>query len=175
MDILSHGLWGALYGKAVNTQLEKPVHLGWAFWWGIFPDIFAFAPSFVWALVLKIRGQTPFWERPMFEGDIWSPGFSSMHDFTQLLYSMSHSLVVWALVVGIFWAITKQFPWVLIPWAFHIVCDIPTHSKEFYATPVLWPVSDWKFMGGFQWGQWWFMLTNWGLLLLAYLAVRFKM
>ena len=170
MDILSHGLYGALYGKVVNQKLENhPVHIGWAFWWGIFPDIFAFAPGFVYDLYRRLRGMEPLFRKPDGTLQSWTPGFDSVPHATQFLYQISHSLVVFALVFGVVWLLTGRIPWVLIPWAMHILMDVPTHSMEFYPTPVLWPVSDWKFLHGFSWAQGWFMATNYGILLLLYL------
>ena len=44
-----------------------------------------------------------------------------------LLYSSTHSLLVWSLLIAIVWIVKKRPPWFLGAWALHIVCDIFTH------------------------------------------------
>ena len=34
-----------------------------------------------------------------------------------------------------------------IAWPFHIILDFFTHSIEYFPTPILWPISDYKFDG----------------------------
>lgn len=176
MDILSHGLWGALYGKAVNNKLgDHPVHLGWAFWWGVFPDLFAFTPIFLVSMYQRIfLGRSDLFHAPTGDIEPWKPGTGSISDATQLLYSISHSIVVFAVVFGLAWFLLRRPPWVIIPWAMHIVMDVPTHSYKFYPTPIFWPISNWKFLHGISWGQWWFMGLNYGVLLILFLVLKYK-
>ncbi len=50
MDIFAHALWtGALY-KEINNKKEKPLNVWLAVFWGIFPDLFAFTPLFLWLI-----------------------------------------------------------------------------------------------------------------------------
>ena len=55
----------------------------------------------------------------------------------------------------------------MLGWGLHILIDIPTHSYQFYPTPLLWPVSSWKF-NGFSWTTPWFIIVNYLAILLVY-------
>lgn len=57
-------------------------------------------------------------------------------------------------------------------WLLHILMDIPSHSYDFYPTPFLWPISDFK-INGFHWGTPWFMITNYSLIIISYLILYF--
>lgn len=61
----------------------------------------------------------------------------------------------------------------MLAWGVHILVDIPTHSYRFYPTPFLWPLSGWKF-NGFSWGTPWFIVVNYGALLLTIWWLRQK-
>lgn len=171
MDILSHGIWGSLYAKAVNPKLDKPIKLRWAFWWGVFPDLFAFVPVFAWSIIRVIRGLPLAIHRPLTEIEPWTPGFDNLSDVTQFLYQLSHSLIVFAIVAVVLYAVRRRAFWTIIPWMMHILMDIPTHSYKFYATPFLWPLSGWKF-NGISWGQWWFMILNYFVIVVLFLILH---
>lgn len=143
--------------------------MGWAFWWGVFPDLFAFVPIFVVSLYQRIvHGHTDLAKPPTGEFQPWTPGFDSMQNATQFLYQCSHSLVMFAAVFLLVWFLMGRPPWVIVPWAMHIMLDIPSHSYKFYPTPLFWPISNWKFLHGVSWGQWWMMALNYGALLIVF-------
>jgi amino acid transporter len=108
--------------------------------------------------------------RPVTELEPWSPGFSSLSNFTELLYQISHSLVIFAFVVLIYYAWKRKLPWIILGWPLHILADIPTHSYSFYPTPFLWPLVNVKF-DGFSWGSGHFTLYNYLALALVYLGL----
>lgn len=173
MDVLSHGLWGTLYAKAANQKLHQPIKMKWAFLWGVFPDVFAFGPFFVWSFIQRLLGYPWMIHRPSTELEPWTPGTDTLSDFTQLLYQYSHSLIIFAIVIAVIYFVRRKIPWILGPWLLHILFDIPTHSYKFYPTPFLWPISDLK-INGIQWSHWWFMILNYGALLTVYLFLRLK-
>ena len=35
----------------------------------------------------------------------------------------------------------------MLAWPFHIILDFPFHSKEYFPTKIIWPVSDFSFDG----------------------------
>lgn len=43
MDILAHGLWTAGAALPLRRRVHRPLSLGWAISWGVFPDVFSFA------------------------------------------------------------------------------------------------------------------------------------
>ncbi len=171
MDVFSHGVWALAIARGAdiktNTRVMRPAV---AFFFGIFPDLFAFSIpilSVVWAM---LSGDGP--DMAAAPG----PGPSSLRSPEMLtlahgLYNLSHSLIVFLLVFIVVALLRKKRPyWELSGWLFHILCDIPTHSGEFFPTPIFWPLADWKF-DGFSWGQPWFIIANWTTLILVHLGL----
>ena len=174
MDTLSHGLWGALYAKAINKKIKEPIKARWAFWWGVAPDIVAFVPIFIYEFYLRVFGKGGMLHPPTGEIEPWTPGLGTMSDFTQLAYSFTHSAVIFLLVVILYYAFYKKIPWVLGGWLIHIVLDIFSHSYAFYATPILFPISGWRF-DGLAWGMhWWMSAINYGVLLVIFLFLKYR-
>jgi hypothetical protein len=80
----------------------------------------------------------------------WEHGHPNINDyplFAQYLYNTTHSLIVFAVVFGLFWIVSRRLLWILAAWGLHILIDIPTHSLALFPTPFLWPVSDFKVNG----------------------------
>lgn len=168
MDVLAHGLWtGAAY-KAAQMEEKEKLKVGWAVFWGVFPDIFAFGPAFLFlfyhALILG-EGFGAFSPHARFEQ--LAGHQAPLIDLSGSLYNLSHSLFIFAAVFGAVWLFNKKPVWELCGWLLHILMDIPTHSYRFFPTPFLWPFSDWK-LNGFSWGTPWFMALNYGFLAILY-------
>jgi hypothetical protein len=172
MDILAHGLWAYLAFKAANMHWKKKEKLGWAVFWGMFPDLFGFTIPILIILFGLFAGTASI-------ADIPKPGHETEVQINgplpHMLYNYSHSLIIFALVALAAWGIMQYFyrktPWVLGGWLLHILMDIPTHSKAFYPTPILWPLSTWTF-DGVMWGQLWFMILNYALLAVVYFYLK---
>ena len=61
-------------------------------------------------------------------------------------YVYTHSLVLLAVVTGVLVATRwRRYAWLAIPYALHIVMDIPTHER--YQTQPFYPLSSWQFEG----------------------------
>ena len=153
MDIISHGLWGGLVAG------RKSKKIFWtAFAIGLAPDLFSFGILFG-ARILGLASGPDWGNGP--------PDPASIPQFVDVLYNITHSLVIFALVFGLVWFIRKK-PFIpLFAWAIHILVDIFTHSTAFFPTPFLWPVSDFV-INGMNWGQPIIFFPN-----LALLAVGF--
>ena len=174
MDIFSHGLWAGAAYKAVNKKVKKPLDVRLAAFWGIFPDLFAFTLGFIWLFGNLIFGNLHFSDLPRPGGIEPAPQDTlPIFRLTSLLYSISHSAVIFVIVFGIVFFIFKRPIWELGGWLIHILLDIPTHSYQFYPTPFLWPLSGWKF-NGLSWGTSWFLILNYAAISLAYLLLRRK-
>lgn len=174
MDIFSHGLWAGAAYKAINKKAKKPLNAWLAGFWGIFPDLFAFTIPFIWLLWNLAFAGLNFSDIP--RSDLVEPApRDSLPIFrlTSLLYSLSHSAIIFFIVFGIVYLIFHRPIWELGGWFIHILLDIPTHSYQFYPTPFLWPVSDWKF-DGFSWGTLWFLILNYLAVVIVYLLLRNK-
>lgn len=177
MDIFAHALWTNALARLAKRKAAKDeryrkytLSLGWATFWGVFPDLFAFTIPFVIGIIGWISGQ----------GFIYGRA-SIASGLAPVLYNYSHSLVIWAVIFIITWVISKRPRWELLGWALHILIDVPTHAASFYATPVLFPISNWKFLHGISWGTPWFMIVNysallvvWGGILIQKLLIRVK-
>lgn len=167
MDIFAHGIWAGAASIAANRKLRKPMPTPWVVFWGVFPDLFAFTPTFVLMFWLHFFGNPP---APLsrFGSGVRDllPVFLQPHN----LYLISHSLVVFALLFGLVWLLRRSPALVLLSWPLHILMDIPTHRAGRFGTPFLWPISDYRF-DGISWGQRWFMILNYSAIALTYLAL----
>ncbi len=85
-------------------------------------------------------------------------------DFIFVLYNLTHSLaglaVCYGLLVG--WKRALWLP--ALAWPIHVLMDIPTHGEGVFLTPVLWPFSDWSFVG---WSWWRHLPVFYGSWMLA--------
>lgn len=177
MDIFSHGLWAGALTKGINNKLEKnnssePKHQlsYWkAFFWGIFPDLFAFTAPFAWGIWEVLTGQIHFSDfRPPNPGEPPPLDNSWIFQLAHHLYNFSHSFIIFGAVIGLIWLIKKKFYWEMSGWLLHIIMDIPTHSYRFFPTPFLFPLSGFKFTHGFSWATPWFLTLDWVLLIIVY-------
>lgn len=173
MDTLAHGLWGGLGGRFLVKKNRKISTIK-AFLWGVFPDLFAFSVPIAYLLWSITFGDMPLgsWPPP---GPHVEPseGLLPFGSLVNNLYNIGHSFFVFGIVFGFFYLFTKRVQWEMVGWFLHILFDIPTHSYQFFPTPFLWPVSDFK-VDGFSWGVPWFMVLNYSLLILVYALVKLK-
>jgi hypothetical protein len=188
MDIISHGLWGVLGAKAANVKLREkqrpqrrfdPLLAGF---WGVFPDLVAFMPITILFGGGIVSGHLDLesMPRPREGSDVL--GASSIFGITRAIYSVSHSAVMLGAILCAVWAFRRfvlkrkhrAFIWEMAaPWALHIFMDFPTHSYRYYPTPILWPISEWRF-DGIPWSTPWILGLNYALLAALYLFVRRK-
>ncbi|MBI4050587.1 MAG: metal-dependent hydrolase [Candidatus Doudnabacteria bacterium] len=172
MDVFSHGLWAGAVYKALKLKTRKTFSVKWAVFWGVFPDLFAFAVpllGLLWNLSFKgisladIPG--PSTTEPPPQDSLW------MFTLATALYNLSHSLIIFTVLFAIVYLIFRRPIWELGAWVLHIIIDVPTHSYEFYPTPLFWPISSWKF-DGFSWANPWFLLINYAAILIVFLFLR---
>ncbi len=172
MDILAHTLWTNAGARAANKFSQKKkkklhIHPGWAAFWGVFPDFFAFTIPFIIAFLTLFKGTS-------------LTTLSNHHglvaglDIAQYLYQFSHSLVIWALVFLTVWFFSKRPRFELLGWALHILIDIPSHTIGFYPTPFLFPISEYRFPYGISWGNSWYMIINYSALALIWIPITIK-
>ncbi len=153
MDIVSHGLWGALaFGRRSRTTFWLAFGIGMA------PDLFSFG-------ILWIAATLGLSQRPDFSHG--TPPEATIPPYVHQLYDVTHSFVVFLTVFVLLWLLMKRPVLELGAWGLHVLVDIPTHSFAFFPTPFLWPLSDWKF-DGWQWSQSAILIPNFTLLVLLY-------
>jgi hypothetical protein len=197
MDTLAHALWATATGKGVNFRSPRKIKLGWMALWGILPDLFAFTPVVLWMLWQLYYNGVAFSDIP--RPELMSPEQRNeifILRLSQTLYHMSHSFVVFLLFFFLGWIVrgygllqkgkanllsslstgkgahSSAPPWEMFGWFIHILMDIPTHTGLLYPTLFLWPLSGW-YVDGNSWGTRWFMVTNYTLLLVVFLLLRF--
>lgn len=176
MDIFSHGLWSVVLAKGINNKLEKnkgkirqPLNYGLAFFWGVFPDLFAFTIPFMVSVVELASGKMHFADlRPVSAGEPPQVDSSWFFRLAHYLYNFSHSFIIFGGVILIVWLIYRRFFWEMSGWLLHIIMDIPTHSYRFFPTPFLFPISSFKF-SGYQWSHLWFLVADYAALIGVYL------
>lgn len=188
MDIISHGLWGALLAKAVNVRLRRkkkdtefrkldPVL---AAFWGFAPDLVAFTPIFLLfgGGILSGHIEPEQFMRPR-EAENTGADATGIFWVTHVIYSVTHSALVFAAVFFGVWAFRKfvlhrtarTFVWEMTPWLLHVTMDLFTHSNQFYPTPILWPLSLWH-VNGIPWSTPWLLGANYAALALGFYAMR---
>jgi len=164
MDVLAHGLWTNVMYKAIPQVRHNRKIVLWGIALGVLPDLVSFVPVFLELFYKIITKSASFGSgRPDFD----SFGFGQ---YAAASYNYTHSLVVWIIAVALAFAVYRKFPWILLGWGLHIGIDIFSHTKEFYATPFLFPLSDFK-VSAVPWSHPVFMIVNYGLLFIMYLFV----
>jgi hypothetical protein len=156
VDTFSHGLWGVATLRAARRDTPAGGSQRTIRWWlaaiaGMAPDLLFFIPS---RLDLWITTGNP-GLRGSVEADIWRAGGPPLPP--ELVYAYdkyyvkTHSLVLVAIVVLALWTAGKRrWTWLALPYALHILMDIPTHER--YRTQPLWPLSSWQ-LHGLTWGD----------------------
>lgn len=159
MDVFAHTLWTnvVFYKKYRLERLNRFI----AVVFGLLPDLFSFVPIFVYRF---FTGEDFF---DLIGRNIWVVRYASES------YNYTHSVVVFALAVGLVFVVRKLFNksafyWPMWGWLLHILIDIPTH-KNFYETPFLFPLSGYQFSHGISWSHPTFMVINYGALALIYI------
>ncbi len=153
MDIASHGFWGAL---AFGRRARKSFWLSFIF--GALPDFIPFAPVVIEALIGNQR---------IFIGH---GAITVLPNYVHGAYNVTHSLVVFIAAFVLVWLVRKKPFFEMSAWGLHILFDIPFHTKEFFPTPFLWPLSDFS-VDGIPWSSPGVFIPN--IILLILLYVRF--
>ena len=129
MDTFSHTLWGkGLFGYRKYGK--------WALLFGALPDLLTFGLYFIVRFITQ-----------GFNMEFGKPALESIPNWVFIMYDISHSWVIAFLFIIIFLQINKEICFPMLAWPFHILLDFPFHSKEYFPTPILWPISDYRFDG----------------------------
>ena len=153
MDIFAHGLWS----YAIFRIFKKDKYAMQAALFGILPDLIAFGPFFIYYHFIL--------------GNDFRTHLENSSVF--LAYSLTHSLIIFLVTLIVIYIILKKVALPLLAWGLHIIIDIPTHTREFYPTPMLWPLSDYT-INGISWANKWFMIINYSLILLVYIFIFYR-
>ncbi len=114
---------------------------GLAFAIGIAPDLSSFGVLYVTATL----GLSP---KPDFRHG--TPPKSTISHYVHHLYNYTHSFVVFLAVFFLVWLFLKRPVWELRAWGAAYPDRYAFAFLRLFPTPVLWPLSDWKF-DGWEW------------------------
>lgn len=172
MDVLAHTLWTNAGARAGNKLAQKKgkkfhLHVGWTAFWGVVPDFFAFTIPFIVAIYSIVFTDQTF-------SSLRPNGAPTGFDLAAYLYQYSHSLVVWAFTFLVVWFFSKRPRYELLGWALHILIDIPSHAIGFYATPFLFPISEYRFPYGVSWSNKYYMIINYSALAVVWIRIALK-
>jgi len=157
MDIVAHALWTTAAATTARRRMGRPLHLGWAVFWGVFPDVFSFAIPATLRIWWYVSGASQ---------SLMPDAHTTHHfQFVWRLYDCSHSLLVFAATFGFVWLLFGRPVLELFGWGLHILIDIPTHQGIF-APHFLWPLSNYRFEG-IRWESHWFQSVNYGVLMVV--------
>ncbi len=150
MDIFSHAGWGYAAVRFKGKPMAR-----WGALLGAAPDLFAFGPFYLEKFFKK--GWSAFALFSNRDPNIWRVGGPSLSpeilESYDRFYVYTHSLVILLGGAILFWFIFKRYRvwlWLALPYALHIVMDIPTHER--YQTPFLYPISKFTIQG-VSWGR----------------------
>ncbi|MBS3168569.1 hypothetical protein J4216_05560 [Candidatus Woesearchaeota archaeon] len=155
MDTLAHFLWTfAIYFRTSYRWL--------AGLFAILPDFLSFGVFIIYSLIFGTFHPG-------------KPPLETLPEYVFIAYNITHSLVIFLIVFGLIYIISKKIPWVLGGWLLHIFIDIPTHTRDYFPTPFLWPISSFT-LNGISWANPWFIIINYGLLIIifAYLFIKYR-
>jgi hypothetical protein len=140
MDTFAHGVAGALFfsrsGYAglltgEKNEASQARRFDWtvpyAALFGVLPDLMSF--SYV---VFK----------HIFNGGTGKPPLESIPVWVYTAYNMTHSLIIVTALIILLFLVNRWLGISACPWLWHVICDIPTHSKAYFPTPFLYPLSD---------------------------------
>lgn len=133
----------------------------------IFGGLFLLVLRLMFCLLVFFFAMTilGFVDRPNFGVGPHDP--NSFPSIIYILYNITHSLIIFGAIFLIVWMILKKPFLPLFAWGIHIILDIFTHSFEFFPTPFLWPISNFK-IDAWIWGSYWIFIPNVILLIILY-------
>ncbi len=159
MDILAHTLWAGAGTAMMHRRWPiAPRSVALTVALAALPDVIHMLPLLGWwvsgdgsaaallAYAIAMPGQEPA-----------LPPLVAM--LSHHLHCIGHSAVVAGAVTLLLWAVLGRLWIPLLGWWLHIVIDVFTHSADYFASPVLYPITERGF-DGIAWNTPWFMALN---------------
>ncbi len=152
MDFFTHTLMGAalcsrtgLAGGRRGPSADnagKPRVADWtlatALFFGAFPDLFSLGIHTIPHLAMT--------------GEM---GWQAIPAVVFVLYDLTHSLLIATPIILAVFLINRPLAVSMLAWPLHIVMDMLTHGPGRFATPVFFPLSDYRFSGMDWWKTPW--------------------
>ena len=141
MDTISHALWGkGLFGYRKYKWFS--------FLFGAIPDLLSFGLLFLFNVITN-----------PYSMKFGKPELADIPSWVFSAYNFSHSLIISIIFILIIYKFNKDFCFPMLAWPFHILLDFFTHSIQYFPTPILWPLSDYRF-NGIPWSNSYIMFGN---------------
>lgn len=141
MDVVSHAAWGyaLLHGRGRSWAWAGAAA-------GAAPDLLFFIPSRVEQIIGKGTLALTLGSEPGIWRSDGPPLPPELVEAYSRYYTKTHSLVILALACLLVLILKRRsYLWLALPYAFHILLDIPTHER--YLTPFLYPIREWTVQG----------------------------
>lgn len=172
MDILAHTLWAAIGVSLLRRRRPITSRVAVATMaLAALPDVFQMIPVLLWwllgsgsfeairAFAISVPGQEPV-----------LPTLVLLVAHT--MHCTAHSALFAGLVTLVAWRFKPVFLLPFLGWWLHIGIDVFTHSADYYASPVLYPITERGF-DGIAWNTPWFMVVNYlAIGLVSWLLLR---
>ncbi len=159
MDVLAHTLWANAIFHLKYTKERQQRYIAAAF--GVLPDLIGFLPVTLYV----------FLNRLVFDPGTYHTYSHWTFTYAAYAYNYTHSLVIFLVATLLVMLIRKgKLYWPMLGWGLHIVIDFFTHP-DFFQTPLLFPLSDYKYYGGISWAHPVFMTINYGALIIIYALI----
>ena len=164
MDVLAHALWAGLGVALARRRWAVPRRTAaLTVAAAAAPDLPHLLPIAGWALTG--RGTWASIKDYVYAMPGQEPALpASVESLTHHLHCITHSAVIALVVTLLAWACLRRLWIPLLGWWSHIVIDVFTHSTDYYASPVLYPITREGF-DGLAWNEPWFMVLNYTALL----------
>lgn len=166
MDIVAHGLWAGLgvVAMARRWRVDRAQAAG-AVALAVLPDLGQMLAPIAWwwfgggswQALREYAVATPATEP-------WLP--PAVQFWSHQLHCVTHSAIVVGLVTLAAWAWWRRALVPIAGWWSHVIIDVFTHSRDFYPSPVLYPITQRGF-DGIAWNTPWLMVLNYAALAVA--------
>jgi membrane-bound metal-dependent hydrolase YbcI (DUF457 family) len=141
MDVVADALWAGAGAEALRRRIYVSTKtVAGIVLLAVLPDVVHLAPLVVWVL----SGDAPF--SLVYDTIVALPGREpplpeTVHLLGTHLYFIMHSAIAASAATMLVWVVRRRFPVVLLGWWSHIAIDMFTHSGDYYAVPVLYPIT----------------------------------
>jgi len=153
MDVFAHGIATAAAVVTTRRSSRHWIRLGWAVFFGVFPDLVAFTIPACLRIWWWVTGASP----------TLLPTANGPHfEWVWELYNGTHSVLVLGAFFGVAWFVMRRPIVSTLGWLFHILLDTFTH-RGMFAIQFLWPVSSVR-LDGIPWETGWSLAVTYGVL-----------
>lgn len=182
MDIVAHALFANLAAQLITRKrkeaLRRPQRAE-AMLGAVAPDLVAFLPVLLASLTsgaslvayaVKRFGEEWGTIAASSTASLLANATPHVPSYVGQIYSLSHSALMWGIVLVITYAIVRHVPFWIVGWGTHIALDLFTHDAGHFPTKLIYPLSDFH-INATAWSNPVVFVCTYAVLLVCYLAV----